>query len=138
MLVIDSSIAVKWMVREPDSERALSLLDRPDRLLAPELIWAEVSNVVWKLWRRGALTADRARGVLADLDRLPLEVVGMLALKGPALEIALDLDHPTYDSLYLALARERGARLATADRRLHDKVERSPFAGLTLWLGDLP
>ena len=34
--------------------------------------------------------------------------------------------------------QREGCQLVTADRRLHDKVERSPFAGLTLWIGDVP
>jgi len=44
--------------------------------------------------------------------------------------VALDFGEPVYDGLYLALAAERGARLATADDRLRRLAER---AGIRLW-----
>lgn len=53
-------------------------------------------------------------------------------------ELALQLDHSIYDCFYLATAQRLECRVVTADRRLHDKVEASTVAGLTLWIEDLP
>ncbi len=39
--------------------------------------------------------------------------------------IAIELDHPAYDCLYLALASERGCRLVTADEHLLRKLDRA-------------
>jgi predicted nucleic acid-binding protein len=52
--------------------------------------------------------------------------------------MALHLDHAVYDCVYLALAEQVRWQVITADRPFHDKVERSLFAGLTLWIEDLP
>jgi predicted nucleic acid-binding protein len=45
-LVIDASVAVKWVVEEPGTQEALLL--RQHRLLAPDLLVAECANILWK------------------------------------------------------------------------------------------
>jgi len=41
-----------------------------------------------------------------------------------ATRLAIELDHPAYDCLYLALAVENGCRFVTADERLVKKIRR--------------
>jgi predicted nucleic acid-binding protein len=45
-MIIDASVAVKWITEEENSDRARLLLRRLD-LLAPTLIHAEVANAIW-------------------------------------------------------------------------------------------
>ena len=45
-LVIDASVAVKWVVPELVSERAERLLDHG--LVAPDLLFAECANLLWE------------------------------------------------------------------------------------------
>ena len=45
MLVVDCSVAVKWFLEEPGDREALALLRAGERLIAPELIIAELINV---------------------------------------------------------------------------------------------
>jgi predicted nucleic acid-binding protein len=51
-VVVDSSVAIKWFVEEPYSVEAHRLLegyqDGTLTLLAPDLMYAEVGNIVWK------------------------------------------------------------------------------------------
>jgi predicted nucleic acid-binding protein len=51
-LVIDSGIAVKWFIEEDDSHIAQLIYDRYESgnlsFLAPDLIYAEFGNIVWK------------------------------------------------------------------------------------------
>lgn len=57
---------------------------------------------------------------------MPVEVVETgLRLQTQALRLGGVLDHPIYDCLYLALALDRGAALATADRRFIRVVTRA-------------
>jgi predicted nucleic acid-binding protein len=52
------------------------------------------------------------------------------ALLESATRLAIELDHPAYDCLYLALAVENDCRFVTADKRLVNKIRRdkkSPF-----------
>ena len=46
-LVIDASVAVKWVVEENGTPEVLALRQRA-RLIAPELLVAECANILWK------------------------------------------------------------------------------------------
>jgi predicted nucleic acid-binding protein len=58
-LVIDASIAVKWVVEEEGTAAALSLRKRA-RLIAPDLLISECANILWKKVRRRELSKDEA------------------------------------------------------------------------------
>jgi predicted nucleic acid-binding protein len=49
-LVIDASIAIKWVIEEEGTKEALAL--RNQALVAPDLLIAECANVLWKKVRR--------------------------------------------------------------------------------------
>jgi predicted nucleic acid-binding protein len=65
-VVIDASVAVKWVVPEPGSERAELLLDRG--LVAPDLLFAECANILWEKVRRGELTTEEANVAAQTLE----------------------------------------------------------------------
>lgn len=58
-VVIDASIAIKWVIDEPGTDEALTLR-RNARLIAPELLVAECANVLWKKVQRNELSRDEA------------------------------------------------------------------------------
>jgi predicted nucleic acid-binding protein len=118
-LVIDASVAIKWVIEEDGTREALSLLKH--RLFAPELLVAECANVLWKKTRRNELTREEARVAAGLLQRADIELAPMRALLGPATELAIALDHPAYDCTYLALAESLSCDLVTADYKLSTK-----------------
>ena len=115
--VVDASVAAKWLAPEPESPFAAASLD--DELAAPDLIFAEVGNILWKKQLRGEMDGATARLAARWLVQVPMAVHGAAGLLDDALALALHLQHPAYDCFYLALARRIGAPLLTADRRLH-------------------
>ena len=117
-LVIDASVAAKWFFPEEHSAAAMRLLSPRNTLLAPDLIWAEVANIAWKRHRRKEITLDEARAIVADLVRMPLEIVRSSDLLPAAFDLAAATGRTVYDSLYLALAIARRAKFVTADERL--------------------
>lgn len=119
-LVIDASVAVKWVVSEPGSELAEPLLDRA--LVAPDLLFAECANILWKKVRRGELSKEEAAVAAQTLEQADITVVSTKAYLGAAMSIAIELDHPAYDAVYLAMAEAQGLRYVTADDRLARKV----------------
>jgi predicted nucleic acid-binding protein len=119
-LIIDASIAIKWVVQEPDSGPALAL--RQTRLSAPELLVAECTNVLWKKVRRGELTPAEAALAARLIERADIHLQPMRALMEPAGRLAIALDHPAYDCFYLALAEAMETEFVTADRDFHQKV----------------
>jgi len=118
MLVIDASVAVKLAVDEERSDAAHRLAQSAVLFIAPELIWAEVANTLWKKVRRAELDAPAAFSVIEGLEALFSEIVPLQLLKADALRIAVELNHPVYDCFYLALAEQRGVPVMTDDQAL--------------------
>jgi predicted nucleic acid-binding protein len=135
MLVVDASVAVKWFIVEPGRPEARRLLDAPDSLVTPELIVAEVVNVVWKRLMAEAIDQAQAADVPRELPRLFAELCPLATLAERTLAIAEELRHPAYDCFYLALAEARDARLVTADRRFAQRLAGTPWQArtTTLW-----
>lgn len=116
-LVVDASVAIKWLVPEEGSIAARRLEHSFD-LIAPDLIYAECANIVWKMVRRGDIEPGRAGAAVEALTQLGVQIFPMDVLARTATEISVRLDHPAYDCFYLALAIAEGCRLITADDRL--------------------
>ena len=116
--VVDASIAIKWYVREADSETAQRILLAPVNLHAPGLLRLELANGLWKHWRKQLVSIDQISEAMASLDRTIGYWRAPEALIAAAQKLSFALDHAIYDCIYLALAQELGAPLVTADRRL--------------------
>ncbi len=119
-LVVDSSVAIKWVVQEQGTEQALAL--RRYRLSAPDLLAAECANVLWKKVRRGDMNEAEAVVAAGLLELSGVDLVPMRGMLAQATRLALDLDHPAYDCLYLVLAQSTDRHFVTADERLVRKV----------------
>ena len=122
-LVIDASIAIKWVVEEDGTDLSLALRQKA-RLMAPDLIVAECANILWKKAQRKELRKDEALIAARLLQSAEIELIPCRALLESATRLAIELDHPAYDCLYLALAVENGCRFVTADERLVNKIRR--------------
>jgi predicted nucleic acid-binding protein len=96
MIIVDASVAVKWVVSESGSTEAAALLDG-DRLGAPTLWLSEASNALWAKVMRQQLTAEEARGQAADLADAPIVPIALPGLLPLAIRLALELAHPIYD-----------------------------------------
>jgi predicted nucleic acid-binding protein len=116
-VVIDASVAIKWVVEEEGTTEALAVLEGYP-LSAPDLIVAECANILWKKVRRGELTPDEAQLAADLLQGADLEIVPTRARLSAATRLAVELEHPAYDCVYLALARDNGWPFVTADDRL--------------------
>lgn len=126
--VVDASVAVKWFVTETDSDSAVGLLSENQPLIAPELIYAEVANALWAVVRRGEMTADGLREAIDALTAGPISTpVSTKQLIAAATRLAVDLGHPIYDCLYLALALHEQRPVMTADRRFYSAVHGHPY-----------
>ena len=127
--VVDASVAAKWLVPEVDSALAVALLD--DELLAPDLLFAEVANILWKKQFRAEVASAAASAAARWLLLAPLQVHGCADLTTDALTLAIRLQHPAYDCFYLALARRAGCSMVTADRRLFERCQQNDAADLS-------
>ncbi len=134
ILVVDASVAAKWYFQEEDSAAA-EALEFSARLIAPEVILAEVGNVLWKRYRRGDLDYQQLSRAITHLPEALSKLLPIRPLFERAMHIAARLDHPVYDCIYLALAELGEGPLVTADIRLLGRVRATPWERMVLPLG---
>ncbi|MCH8207125.1 MAG: type II toxin-antitoxin system VapC family toxin [Chloroflexi bacterium] len=139
-VVVDASLALKWVVEEEDTEPATALraewYEAGELLVAPPIFRPEVTNALHQKVRRGEVGRPEAVEGLQQL-------VSAVAIGEPAglYERALELAAAfrlgaVYDSLYVALAELEGCEMWTADRRLVNAVQRD-FPQVR-WVGEAP
>jgi predicted nucleic acid-binding protein len=114
--VIDASVAIKWVVSEPGTQEALAL--RQHRLIAPDLLIAECANILWKKVRRQELLTSEGIWAVQLLARADIDLESARPLMERATRLAIDLAHPAYDCVYIALAEARNCAFVTADESL--------------------
>ena len=136
ILIVDASVAIKWFVKENLHDEALELLQHHDRLQAPELIVAELTNVVWKKRLRREITKGQAQTIVSAIPNYVSILYPIVLDHERALELAVFIEHPAYDCLYLACAERVGGTVVTADRTLLNKVTGSSLADLAAYLPD--
>lgn len=132
--VVDASIAVKLYVPEVHSQQAVQFFSDQHDLMAPDLMLAEVGNIIWKKVRLlGEIRSDEGKKIIAAAQTLPLDYHSTTDLIGDAFEIALNAQRTVYDCLYVALAASQGCELMTDDRKLHSALQQTSLAAfLTL------
>ena len=121
-LTVDTSVVIKWFVKEEGFEEARGLLAHRIHLHAPDLLLAEFANTIWKKVHRREIADPRPYfDELANLpDAVTLHRGGEFIDR--AAEIAVETDHPVYDCLYLACAEATASALITADRQFAKKL----------------
>ncbi|MFV3129971.1 type II toxin-antitoxin system VapC family toxin [Niveispirillum sp. KHB5.9] len=133
-LVVDASVIAKWILPEPGSDLALGL--RGYDVMVPDLAFAEIANLLAMRVVRGEMTAPEAANALDFVLAANPKAVSSRDLAAEALAMAGALKHPAYDLFYVALAREQGTRLVTADKKLVAKIRAldppPPWAALVL------
>lgn len=134
-LVIDASVAVKWVfpdpLMEPDADRAVAVLralrDALVDVLQPPHWLLEVMAVVARI------APDLGVPALTLLDALELDICDDVSVLGRDAALAAELDHHLFDTLYHAVALERETTLLTADARYARKARGK---GRVLLLGE--
>jgi predicted nucleic acid-binding protein len=143
-IVVDASIAVKWILKEADSSAAVALLtdwiDREDiELLAPTLLAYEVTNTLHRHIRKGELPFDDAKKGLKEIifKVIDFEFSPDASLNTRAMELAQQFGlSAAYDAHYLAFAEYKGCELWTADTRFWNSIKGK--LDRVRWMGDYP
>jgi predicted nucleic acid-binding protein len=131
-LVVDSNVALKWVLEEEGTDQALQLLTRT--LLAPELLQAEVGNTLTKRVRGRELVPEQAVRAFDKVMTL-VRLVSGREFGQVALELSLALNHSIYDCYFLAAAEKHGP-LVTADGVFATKVRATRYGRLIYLLGE--
>ena len=138
-VVVDASLAVKWLVEEDDSDKAHAILqswvDQGMTRIAPYLMPFEVANALHRRVLRGEMNVVDSQRMIARLLESRLELHQPPNLHVRALQIASQLKQSAaYDAHYLALAESVGCELWTADERFYRAA--SPTVDNVRWVGN--
>ena len=125
-MVIDASIGVKWVVPEADSAKAVNLLGESN-LVVPTLFHAEVGNALWKKARRNEIEIEPILPFFRALPDL-VQTLSEVPFAGRAVEMAVELGHPIYDCIYLAIAEAMDDELVTADQSFLSLLSTSSYS----------
>ena len=135
-LVVDASVAVKWLVVEEDADVAQELATSGQDLHAPRLMASEVANALWRKARAGEIERRAAGVLLANVPDMPVRWGADETVSADAVRLALALDRPIYDCVYLALAHRIGAVMLTADLRFANALASTEHGASVLTLAD--
>jgi len=123
MFVLDTSALVRLYVPDgpiPEgTQEAIESAWRADAVaLAPDLVLAEIGQVLHKKTLVGALAREEADEIMAAVAELPLELVGHREIIADAVAAAREHGLTVYDGLFLALSRKQKATLISGDKQL--------------------
>lgn len=117
MIVLDASAVIDWLLQTAAGQRMESrIYSRSESLHAPHLLDVEVAQVLRRLVREAAVSAERADQALQDLLDLRLTRYPHFLFLPHIWRLRHNLS--AYDAAYVALAAKLGATLMTRDARL--------------------
>lgn len=121
MVVVDTSVVVKWFVPETHSDRALALRTAHASgkipLATADLCLVELANAL--RFRRPTPTPDEIGQAVRSVLSIDVRAVTPSPeLISSAARIAFDHQLAVYDALYVALAADLGYELVTADEEM--------------------
>ena len=117
--VLDSSVALKWVLPEADSGRAIRLRDEyaqgVHELLAPDIFASEIANGLASAERQQRIRTGESAIFLNDILSAAPALHRSAPLLIRAMEVAISTKRAVYDCIYLALAEAEACELLTAD-----------------------
>ena len=124
LVVVDASLAVKWLVREVHSDKAYALArswaGQGTQPVAPYLMPVEVANALHRRVVRKEVSVAEAVHLLDGFLASGIEFREPRSIHSRALELSDQLrQEAVYDTHYLALAETLDCELWTADERFY-------------------
>lgn len=118
-IVVDNSIVLSWCLADESdvlADRAMQHVIE-DGAVVPGIWWYELRNALIVNERRGRLDAEDTICTLTDLREMSI-ALDWEHDDSVILELARRCSLSVYDAAYLEVARRRGLRMASLDRRL--------------------
>ncbi len=142
VLVIEASVAIKWLIAEELSDKADTLLadaqQRRMRLVAPPLLFSEVTNGIYQRLRRRDIAISQAQRALIWFYDLPIAPARIADLHPRSFEFARRHSlKSVYDAEYAIVALETRSPLWTADRAFFEAIPEELRRWMR-WIGDVP
>ena len=125
--VLDSSVALKWVLPEVDSGIALRILDEFNNathdLIAPDVFFPEVANGLATAERQARIKAGQAATMLLDIARQSPIILPSSSVLIRAVELSISTKQAVYDCIYLAVAETEQCEMVSADDAFVRKLQ---------------
>jgi predicted nucleic acid-binding protein len=135
-LIVDTSVLLDAFIATPFTSKAKALFGSSEELFAPDHLRIEAPGALTKAVRRGDITPEFAMRVYGQLASFMPSLEPSATLSDRGFALSLELEHPFYDCLFLALAERRASRLITLDARLVRKLAGTPYGRYVIYLPD--
>ncbi len=127
-VVIDCSVAAKWLFLEEGSSIAEGILEELSFFFVPDLFVMEIDAAISKKVRQREISSEEAFQKIVERKKLPYKIMNYGDISKLALEISVSLPVTLYDATYIATAIEKHAVLYTADQRLVNGVSKTSLS----------
>lgn len=127
-VVIDCSVAAKWLFLEEGSSIAEGILEELSFFFVPDLFVMEIDAVISKKVRQREISSEEAFQKIVERKKLPYKIMNYGDISKLALEISVSLPVTLYNAAYIATAIEKYVVLYTADQRLVNGVSKTSLS----------
>jgi predicted nucleic acid-binding protein len=138
--VLDSNVALKSVLAEPDTPKATQLCDEFQRgmhqLLAPDVFEVEIAHALTRAERQGRIAVGQALALWSGIMANPPALQPSSSLMPRAIEISSVMRAGLYDCLFVALAEREACELITADDKMLKRLQ--PTFPFVVPLSSLP
>lgn len=122
-IVVDTSVAIKWFVDEPKSNKALDLLTKQHQnkitIIVPDIIRLEIINGLFYSYHLGY---SQLKDVLNSLESLGLKYIRLQEIDLKIVVLLMEeFTLASYDALFIVLAQQLNCSLITNDKKHHLK-----------------
>jgi predicted nucleic acid-binding protein len=125
--VLDSSVGIKWLLRESDSDKAIRVRDEYiaglHELLSPDVYPVEVAHSITRAERQLRITPAEGTSHFKTMLGIMPVLHGYLPLLPRAYAISSQTRQGVYDCLHVALAEREACELLTADTKLINNLQ---------------
>jgi len=118
IVVLDVSATMEILLRKKKSDTFSEILSGASWVVAPELYYAEISNVLWKCYRGNLVSHAESVHLTESGIALVDHFVSGKELWKESLAEGIKNGHAVYDMFYAVLARRNDAVLMTMDQKL--------------------
>jgi len=135
MIILDTSVVVKWFSEEEFTDKALEIRERirmgEERVIVPDLLLYELANA---LKYNPSFDANDVSDALTSIFDMDVNIVTPIrGIINVAVTLAFEYDITVYDAFYVALAKDLELAFITADKRLCERVRGLDFV---IFIGD--
>jgi predicted nucleic acid-binding protein len=139
-IVVDANVVIKAYIPETLSDGAESLFIKVEKtetsLSAPDLIYPEIGNILWKRQKLKDLTVSEIEEISREILNLPLKIIPSKSILQLAIDIGIKYGITVCDAVYVSVAKIYETKLVTADEKFVDKLSKTPLSKNIEWLGE--